>query len=117
VKLCKIITDAMSFGASSSMSINLPSLLVNLSVAEKLNHDSFWVWQAMGLSDICGAQLFGILDGTMSVHNKEVKDTGKDGKETFVPNPDYACWISLDQCVLGYLVRNMSREIITQMVG
>jgi hypothetical protein len=41
----------------------------------------------------------------------------KDGKETFVPNPDYACWISLDQCVLGYLVRNMSREIITQMVG
>jgi hypothetical protein len=46
---------------------------VNLSVAEKLNHDNFWVWQAMMLSDICGAQLFGILDRTMPVHNKEVK--------------------------------------------
>jgi hypothetical protein len=99
------------------MSINLPSLSVNLSVAEKLNHDNFRVWQAMVLSDICGAQLFGILDGTMPVHNKEVKATDNDGKETFIPNPDYACWISLDQCVLGYLVWNMSREIITQMVG
>jgi hypothetical protein len=48
---------------------------------------------------------------------KEVKATDKDGKEVSIPNPEYARWISLDQCVLRFLVWNMSREIITQMVG
>jgi hypothetical protein len=71
----------------------------------------------MILSEIRGAQLFGLLDGSMPEPAKETKATDKDGKEIFVPNPEYARWISLDQCVLGFLVRNMSREMITQMVG
>ncbi|KAK1605844.1 hypothetical protein QYE76_029517 [Lolium multiflorum] len=41
----------------------------------------------------------------------------KEGKEITVPNPEYARWISLDQSVLGYLLRNMSREVLTHMVG
>jgi hypothetical protein len=53
----------------------------------------------------------------MLAPDKKVKSTDKDGKEVSVPNPEYARWISLDQCVLGFLVRNMSREIMTQMVG
>jgi hypothetical protein len=57
------------------------------------------------------------LAGHPWISAKEVKTTDKDGKEIIIPNPKYARWISLDQCVLGYLVRNMSREIITQMVG
>jgi hypothetical protein len=80
----------MSLGASSSTSINLPSLSVNLSIAEKLNRDNFLVWQAMVFPDIRGAQLFGLLDGTMPVPNKEVKATDKDNKEIAVPKPDYA---------------------------
>jgi hypothetical protein len=71
----------------------------------------------MILSEIRGAQLFGLLDGSMPEPARETKATDKDGKEIFVPNPEYARWISLDQCVLGFLVRNMSREMITQMVG
>jgi hypothetical protein len=58
-----------------------------------------------------------LLDGSMPEPDKKVKAADKDGKEVSVPNPDYARWISLDQCVLGFLVRNMSRKIITQMVG
>jgi hypothetical protein len=53
----------------------------------------------------------------MSAPDKEVKSTNKDGKEVPIPSPEYACWISIDQCVLGFLVRNMSKEIMTQMVG
>ena len=43
------------------------------------------------------------------------KDTA--GKEVRIPNPEYARWISNDQIVLGYLTRNMSHEVLTQMVG
>jgi hypothetical protein len=39
---------------------------------EKLNRDKFLVWQAMVLLDIHGAQLFGLLDRTMSAPYKEV---------------------------------------------
>jgi hypothetical protein len=69
------------------------------------------------LPEIRGAQLFGLLDGSMPAPPMETKATDKDGKEISVPNPDYARWISLDQCVLGFLVRNMSPSIVTQMVG
>jgi hypothetical protein len=34
-----------------------------------------------------------------------------------IPNPDYARWVAQDQSVLGFLVRNMGREVLTQMVG
>jgi hypothetical protein len=107
----------MSFGASSSTSSGTPTLSANLSLSEKMNRDNFLVWQTMILSEIRGAQLFGLLDGSMPEPARETKATDKDGKEIFVPNPEYARWISLDQCVLGFLVRNMSREMITQMVG
>jgi hypothetical protein len=93
----------MSLGASSSSSTpNNPSLSVTLATSEKLSRDNFLVWQTMVLPDIRGAQLFGLLDGTMRSPDKEIKVTDKDGKEMVVPNPDYARRISLDQCVLGY---------------
>jgi hypothetical protein len=42
---------------------------------------------------------------------------GADGKEVSVPNPEYSRWITQDQFVLGYLRRNMSKEILVQMFG
>jgi hypothetical protein len=44
----------------------------------------------MILPEIRGAQLFGLLDGSMPAPAKEVKATDKDGKEVSVPNPEYA---------------------------
>ncbi|KAK1647091.1 hypothetical protein QYE76_064896 [Lolium multiflorum] len=69
------------------------------------------------LPDIRGAQLFGLLDGSMPEPEKELKETDKDGKEVKIPSPGYAQWIAADQTVLSYLVRNMSRDVLTQMVG
>jgi hypothetical protein len=37
--------------------------------------------------------------------------------EVTISNPDYARWVAQDQSVLGFLVRNMGREVLTQMVG
>jgi rubrerythrin len=84
---------------------------------EKLTKDNFLLWKTQVLPDIRGAQLFGLLDGSMPKPEKELKETDKDGKEVKIPNPGYAQWIAADQTVLSYLVRNMSRDVLTQMVG
>ena len=48
---------------------------------------------------------------------KELKTKDKDQVEEITPNPEYSCWVVQDQVVLGFLVRNMSKEVLTQMVG
>jgi hypothetical protein len=105
----------MSGLASSSTSSGSTSLSATLS--EKLTRDNFLIWLTQVLPDIRGAQLYGYLDGSILTPEKELKATDKDGKEVTISNPKYARWIAMDQCVLSYLVRNMSREIFTQMVG
>jgi hypothetical protein len=69
------------------------------------------------LPEIYGAQLFGYLDGSIEAPEKEVKVKDKDGVEVTITNPDYSRWVAQDQSVLGFLVQNMGREVLTQMVG
>jgi histone deacetylase 1/2 len=75
------------------------------------------LWQTQVLPEIRGAQLFGYLDGSEAEPAKEMKAKDKDGVEVIVPNPEYARWVAQDQSVLGFLVRNMAKEVLTQMVG
>jgi hypothetical protein len=69
------------------------------------------------LPEIYGAQLYGYLDGSIEAPKKETTVKDKDGVEARIPNPDYARWVAQDQSVLGFLIRNMDREILIQMVG
>jgi hypothetical protein len=105
----------MSLGASSSTSTGGNSL--NVTLSDKLTGDNFLLWQIQILPDVRGAQLEGFLDGSVPAPEKELTTTDKDGAEVKIPNPAYARWISQDQQLLGYLLRNMSREVLVQMVG
>jgi hypothetical protein len=69
------------------------------------------------LREIYGAQLYGYLDGSIEAPEKETMVKDKDGVEMNITNPDYARWVAQDQSVLGFLVQNMGREVLTQMVG
>ena len=53
----------------------------------------------------------------MKAPEKELLTKDKDGVEEKIPNPAYVRWIAQDQKLLGYLLRTMSREVLTQMVG
>jgi hypothetical protein len=75
------------------------------------------LWQPQVLPDIRGAQLYGFLDGSTPAPEKELKSKDVDGKEVTIPNPEYARWISNDQSAWGYLLWNMSREVLIQMVA
>jgi hypothetical protein len=77
----------MAFQASSSSSATPASGGLNTNLSEKLTRDNFLLWQTQVLPDIRGAQLFGLLDGSMPAPEKELKETDKDGKEVKIPNP------------------------------
>jgi hypothetical protein len=69
------------------------------------------------LPKIYGAQLYGFLDGTEVAPEKEITVKDKDDVEVKIQNPDNAWWMAQDQSILGFLVRNMAKEVLTQMVG
>jgi hypothetical protein len=48
---------------------------------------------------------------------KELVTKDKERAEVKIPNPEYVQWVAQNQVVLGFLVRNMAREVLTQMVG
>jgi hypothetical protein len=83
---------------------------------EKLTRENFLLWRIQVLPEIYGAQLYGYLYVIEAVEMETtVKD--KDGMATRIKNPDYARWVAQDQSVLGFLVQNMDREVLTQMLG
>ncbi|KAK1602715.1 hypothetical protein QYE76_027027 [Lolium multiflorum] len=61
--------------------------------------------------------LYGFLDGSVVEPEKTLKTKYMDGAEVTIPNPEHAWWIAQDQTGLGFLVRNMAKEVLTQMVG
>jgi hypothetical protein len=105
----------MSTSGAGSSSFSGPSL--NITISEKLTRENFLLWQTQVMPEIYGVQLYGYLDGSIEAPEKEMTVKDKDGVETTIPNPAYGRWVAQDQSVLGFLVRNMSREVLTQMVG
>jgi hypothetical protein len=75
------------------------------------------LWQTQVPPKIYGTQLYGYLDGSVVAPEKEAVVKNKDGIEVKIINPECARWVAQYQSVLGFLVRNMEREVLTQMVG
>jgi hypothetical protein len=98
-------------GVGSSSSYGSSSL--NITVSEKLTRENFLLWQTQVMPEIYGVQLYGYLDGSIEAPEKEMTVKDKDGMETTIPNPNYRIWVAQDQSVLGFLVWNMSREVLT----
>jgi hypothetical protein len=87
------------------------------SLSEKLTGEKFMIWKTQAMPAIRGAQLAGYLDGSIKAPEVELITKDDTGKELNIPNPAYARWIAEDQTVLGYLLRNMTREVLVQVAG
>jgi hypothetical protein len=101
-----------SLAAGSSSSFSSGSTL-NITISEKLTRENFLLWQTQVVPEIYGAQLYGYLDGSIKAPEKDIMVKDKDGVEVKVTNPEYSRWVAQDQSVLGNLVRNMGREVLT----
>jgi hypothetical protein len=106
--MAQIGNSSSGAGSSSSGGTSL-----NITISEKLTRENYLLWQTQVLPKIYGAQLYGYLDGSIEAPGKETTIKDKDGAEVTIPNTDYARWVAQDQSVLGFLVWNMGREVLT----
>ena len=93
-----------SFGASFQ-----PNL--NGQVTEKLSRTNYVLWRTQIIPQLRGAGVFGYVDGTQPEPAKLLVTT-KDNKETSTPNPLHPIWVREDQQVLGYLLSNLTKEVL-----
>lgn len=95
---------------SSSSGVSHPSL--NGQVSGKLSRTSYVLWRTQITPQLRGAGVFSYVDGTLPEPAKLQAAKDKDGKETFEPNPLHPIWVREDQQVLGYLLSNLSKEVL-----
>lgn len=95
---------------SSSSGISHPSL--SGQVIEKLSRTNYVLWRTQITPQLRGADVFSYVHGTSPEPAKLLAAKDKDGKETFQPNPLHPIWVREDQQVLGYLLSNLSKEVL-----
>ena len=100
--------------SSSSGASFQPSL--NGQVTEKLSRTNYVLWRTQIIPQLRGAGVFGYVDGTQPEPAKLLVTT-KEGKETSTPNPLHPIWVREDQQVLGYLLNNLSKEVLVQVTA
>ena len=94
----------------SSSGASQPSL--NGRVTEKLNRTNYVLWRTQVTPHLRGAGVFGYVDGTSPEPARLHVTKDKDGKETSAPNPLHPLWVREDQQVLGFLLSNLSKEVL-----
>lgn len=86
-------------------------------VAEKLTRTNYVLWRAQVTPQLRGAGYFGYVDGTMPEPAQFIVKKDKDGKEETTPNPLYPIWFREGQQVLGYLLNNLTKEVLVQVTS
>uniref|UniRef100_A0A453IN55 Retrotransposon Copia-like N-terminal domain-containing protein n=1 Tax=Aegilops tauschii subsp. strangulata TaxID=200361 RepID=A0A453IN55_AEGTS len=99
----------------SSSGSSHPNL--NQQVTEKLTRTNYVLWRAQIVPQLRGADVFGYADGTTSEPPRLLVSKDKDRKESSAPNPLHPIWVREDQQVLGYLLNNLSKEVLVQVTA
>ena len=86
-------------------------------ITEKLTRTNFILWRTQITPQLRGAGVYGYVDGSTPEPAKTVVTKDKDGKETAAPNPLHPIWFREDQQVLGYLLNNLSKEVLVQVTS
>ena len=86
-----------------------PSL--NNQVTEKLSRTNYVLWRTQITPQLRGAGVFGYVNGT-NPEPAKLLVTVNEGKETSSPNPLHPIWVREDQQVLGYLLNNLTKEVL-----
>ena len=86
-------------------------------ITERLTRTNYVLWRTQITPHLRGAGVFGYVDGSTAEPAEFVVGKDKDGKEATIPNPLHAVWFREDQQVLGYLLNNLSKEVLVQVTS
>ena len=103
----------MSSSSSSGASQDGP----NGQVTERLSRTNYVLWRAQIMPQLRGAGVFGYVDGTTPEPARILHTKDKEGKESTEPNPLHSIWVREDQQVLGYLLNNLTKEVLVQVTA
>uniref|UniRef100_A0A453AGS3 CCHC-type domain-containing protein n=1 Tax=Aegilops tauschii subsp. strangulata TaxID=200361 RepID=A0A453AGS3_AEGTS len=81
-------------------------------VPKKLSRTNYVLWRTQITPQLRGAVVFHYVDGTATEPAKVLTTKDAAGKETTGPNPLHPIWVREDQQVLGYLLQNLSKEVL-----
>ena len=101
---------------SSSTSSSFQSTLSG-GVTEKLSRTNYILWRTQITPQLRGAGVFHYVDGTGTEPAKTHTTKDAAGKETKGPNPLHPLWVREDQHVLGYLLQNLSKEVLVTVTA
>lgn len=101
--------------SSSSSSFSSGSL--NGQITERLTRTNYVLWRTQITPQLRGAGFFGYADGLVKEPTRTVISKAADGKEETSPNPLHPIWVREDQQVLGYLLNNLSKEVLVQVTS
>ncbi|KAK1647712.1 hypothetical protein QYE76_065517 [Lolium multiflorum] len=101
----------------ASSSTAAPGIFLGEPPSDKLTRENYTLWRAQVLPAIRGAQLVDLLEGVEAAPPKQitVEATDKDKEPSEVPNPTYGSWLARDQILLSYLLKSLSREVLTHV--
>ncbi|KAB5573941.1 hypothetical protein DKX38_001135 [Salix brachista] len=105
-----------SSSANSSSSSATPVLPLNTMVhmlTIKLTSSNYLLWRNQFIPLLTSQQLFGFLDGTITVPKLTVTDP--DGVTK--PNPGYNSWLQTDQMLLSLLYSSLTEEFMGEVLG
>ena len=84
-------------------------------VTEKLTRTNYILWRTQVTPQLRGAGFYGYVDGSMPEPARLVVTKDKEGKEETSLNPLHPIWMREEQQVLGYLLNNLSKEVLVQV--
>lgn len=84
-------------------------------VSEKLMRENYVLWKAQFLPVVRGAQLMGILNGSIKEPTKTMEELGN--MKEIIANPKYDSWVAKDQQSLSYLLNSIIKEVPAQVAA
>ncbi|XP_072147998.1 uncharacterized protein [Setaria viridis] len=84
-------------------------------VTEKLTRDNYVLWKAQVLPPIRGAQLIGILEGSVKAPSEFLEIVKEDKSKEIVSNPAYSSWLAQDQQILAFLFNSVTKDVLGQV--
>ena len=112
----------MSSSSSSSTiltSSQIPTVIpISNIVSLKLTQDNYPLWKTQLLHYFRGQDLYGYLDGTLTLPPKIITTQNPDtGAITQAANPAHSLWLRQDSLILSTLMSSMTESVLAQIVA
>jgi hypothetical protein len=103
--------------ASSSSSATTMAAALGSPPTEKLTRANFLLWKMQVLPAVRGALVMGLLDGSYKAPCQTLEGLDAEKKPVMIPNHEYAAWVARDQQVLSWLLKTLSLDILSHVLG